>query len=399
MKILVINSGSSSIKYQLFNMDTKEVLCSGIVERIGETTGKITYKKFPGSENEKKIVLEMPFPSHKEGMLKVAEMLTDKEDGVIADVSEIQGVGHRIVHGGSYTNPVVVDDKVIEELEKVIPLAPLHNPGHLVGIEVARQLFPHATHVTVFDTAFHMTMEPKAFMYPLPYEYYTQMQVRRYGFHGTSHKYVSHYAARLLDKPYDQCNIITIHLGNGSSMDAVQRGRCVDTSMGLAPLEGLMMGTRCGTIDPAIIGYVMRQTGINIDEMDKVMTKKSGFLGICGYTDMRDVHAQIAAGNERAKLALDMLCHRIKKQIGAYMAEMGSVDALVFTAGIGENDEIVRRQSLQGLENFGIELDEAKNDERVKEWALISAPSSKVKVFVIRTNEELEIAQETEKFL
>ncbi len=399
MKILVINSGSSSIKYQLFNMDTKEVLCSGIVERIGETTGKITYKKFPGSENEKKIVLEMPFPSHKEGMLKVAEMLTDKEDGVIADVSEIQGVGHRIVHGGSYTNPVVVDDKVIEELDKVIPLAPLHNPGHLVGIEVARQLFPHATHVTVFDTAFHMTMEPKAFMYPLPYEYYTQMQVRRYGFHGTSHKYVSHYAARLLDKPYDQCNIITIHLGNGSSMDAVQRGRCVDTSMGLAPLEGLMMGTRCGTIDPAIIGYVMRQTGINIDEMDKVMTKKSGFLGICGYTDMRDVHAQIAAGNERAKLALDMLCHRIKKQIGAYMAEMGSVDALVFTAGIGENDEIVRRQSLQGLENFGIELDEAKNDERVKEWALISAPSSKVKVFVIRTNEELEIAQETEKFL
>lgn len=399
MKILVINSGSSSIKYQLFNMDSKEVLCSGIVERIGEETGKITYKKFPGSENEKKIVLEMPFPSHKEGMLKVAEMLTDKEDGVIADVSEIQGVGHRIVHGGSYTNPVVVDDKVIEELEKVIPLAPLHNPGHLVGIEVARQLFPHATHVTVFDTAFHMTMEPKAFMYPLPYEYYTQMQVRRYGFHGTSHKYVSHYAARLLDKPYDQCNIITIHLGNGSSMDAVQRGRCVDTSMGLAPLEGLMMGTRCGTIDPAIIGYVMRQTGINIDEMDKVMTKKSGFLGICGYTDMRDVHAQIAAGNERAKLALDMLCHRIKKQIGAYMAEMGSVDALVFTAGIGENDEIVRRQSLQGLENFGIELDEAKNDERVKEWALISAPSSKVKVFVIRTNEELEIAQETEKFL
>jgi acetate kinase len=399
MKILVINSGSSSIKYQLFNMETKEVLCSGIVERIGETTGKITYKKFPGSENEKKITLEMPFPSHKEGMLKVAEMLTDKEDGVISDVSEIQGVGHRIVHGGSYTNPVIVDDKVIEELKKVIPLAPLHNPGHLVGIEVARQLFPHATHVTVFDTAFHMTMEPKAYMYPLPYEYYTQMQVRRYGFHGTSHKYVSHYASRLLEKPYEQCNIITIHLGNGSSMDAVKNGRCIDTSMGLAPLEGLMMGTRCGSIDPAIIGYVMRQTGISIDEMDKVMTKKSGFLGICGYTDMRDVHAQVAAGNDRAKLALDMLCHRIKKQIGAYMAEMGSVDALVFTAGIGENDEIVRRQSLRGLENFGIELDEAKNDERVKEWALISKPTSKIKVFVIRTNEELEIAQETEKFL
>ncbi|NCB49671.1 MAG: acetate kinase [Alphaproteobacteria bacterium] len=399
MKILVINSGSSSIKYQLFNMDTEEVLCSGLVERIGLEMGKISYKKFPDSENEKKIVIEMPFPSHKEGMYKVVEMLTDKAEGVISDVKEIHGVGHRIVHGGSYSEPVVVDDEVKKELRNVIPLAPLHNPGHLVGIEVAEQLFPHATHVTVFDTAFHMTMPPKSYMYPLPYSLYEDLKVRRYGFHGTSHKYVSHRAAEIMEKPYENLNMITVHLGNGSSVDAIQKGKCIDTSMGLAPLEGLMMGSRCGDIDPAIIGYVMRNKNLSIDEIDVMLTKQSGLLGICGYTDMRDIHAEIEKGNEKAKLALEMLCHRIKKYIGAYFAELGKIDALIFTAGIGENDEIVRRLSTAGLEELGIEIDLEENDKRPKEWALISKPTSKVKVYVIRTNEELEIAHETLKFL
>ena len=399
MVILVLNCGSSSLKYQVLDMKSEQeynLLAKGLVERIGLEMGDITHT-VTGRDKYK---LHKPIATHTEGIKSVLELLVSPEHGVLKSLSDIDAVGHRVAHGGEYfSESKKVDAEVIEKIEKCCELAPLHNPANLLGIKAISELMPQTPQVAVFDTSFHQTIPDYAYMYAIPYEYYSKYKIRRYGFHGTSHQFVARKAAKLAGLDFDKSKIVTCHLGNGSSVTAICNGKSVDTSMGFTPVEGVVMGTRCGTIDPAIIGYVMRQTGINIDEMDKVMTKKSGFLGICGYTDMRDVHAQIAAGNERAKLALDMLCHRIKKQIGAYMAEMGSVDALVFTAGIGENDEIVRRQSLQGLENFGIELDEAKNDERVKEWALISKPSSKVKVFVIRTNEELEIAQETEKFL
>ena len=395
-KILVINCGSSTIKYQLFNMDSKEVLCSGLVEKIGEATSRITHKKFPDTEKATKTVLEQRFPTHAEGMEKIVEMMMTGDTAVISDITEIQGVGHRIVHGGSYFKPMVVTNEVIENLTKVIPLAPLHNPGHLIGIRVAQEIFPNAKHVVVFDTAFHQTMPDYAYMYPLPYEIFEKYAVRKYGAHGTSHKYVARRCAELLGKPLTQCNLITCHIGSGSSVSAIKEGRCIDTSMGLTPLDGLMMGTRCGSIDPATVGFLMRNAGMDIDAVDKMMTKQSGLLGICGVNDMRDVHAKVAEGDKKAKLALDMLTYRIRTFIGAYFAQLnGQLDALVWTAGVGENDEIVRREVLRGLTGLGFKLNEEENDKRPGEYALISAPDSKFKIFIIRTNEELEIANET----
>ena len=395
-KILVINCGSSTIKYQLFNMDTKEVLCSGLVEKIGESISRITHKKFPDTDKATKTVQEEQFPTHAEGMKKAVDMMLHGDTAVITDINEIVGVGHRIVHGGSYFKPMIVTPEVVENLHKVIPLAPLHNPGHLIGIQVAQEIFPDATHVVVFDTAFHQTMPPEAFMYPLPYEIYEKYAVRKYGAHGTSHKYVARKAAELLGKPLDQTNLITCHIGSGSSISAIKNGKCIDTSMGLTPLDGLMMGTRCGSIDPATVGFLMRNAGLDIDAVDKMMTKQSGLLGICDVNDMRDVHAKVAAGDEKAKLALDMLTYRIRGFIGNYFAQLnGNLDALIFTAGVGENDEIVRREVINGLTGLGFKLNEEENNKRPGEYALISAPDSKFKIYVIRTNEELEIANET----
>ena len=395
-KILVINCGSSTIKYQLFNMDTKEVLCSGLVEKIGEQISRITHKKFPDTEAATKTVIEERFPTHAEGMQKAVDMMMHGETAVITDINEISGVGHRIVHGGTYFKPMRVTPEVIANLQAVIPLAPLHNPGHLIGIRVAQEIFANATHVVVFDTAFHQTMPDYAYMYPLPYDIYEKYAVRKYGAHGTSHKYVARRAAELLGKPLSETNLITCHIGSGSSIAAIKEGKCIDTSMGLTPLDGLMMGTRCGSIDPATVGFLMRNANMDIDAVDKMMTKQSGLLGICGVNDMRDVHAKVATGDKRAKLALDMLTYRIRAFIGNYFAQLnGQLDALVWTAGVGENDEIVRREVLKGLTGLGFKLDEAENDKRPGEYALISAADSKFKIYVIRTNEELEIANET----
>ncbi|MBP5344314.1 MAG: acetate kinase [Alphaproteobacteria bacterium] len=395
-KILVINCGSSTIKYQLFNMDTKEVLCSGLVEKIGESISRITHKKFPDTDKATKTVIEERFPTHAEGMKKAVDMMLHGETAVIDNIDDITGVGHRIVHGGSYFKPMKVTPEVIANLQAVIPLAPLHNPGHLIGIRVAQEIFANATHIVVFDTAFHQTMPDYAYMYPLPYEIYEKYAVRKYGAHGTSHKYVARRAAELLGKPLSQTNLITCHIGSGSSICAIKAGKCIDTSMGLTPLDGLMMGTRCGSIDPATVGFLMRNANMDIDAVDKMMTKQSGLLGICGVNDMRDVHAKVATNDERAKLALNMLTYRIRGFIGNYFAQLnGELDALVWTAGVGENDEIVRREVMKGLTGLGFKLDEAENDKRPGEYALISEPDSKFKIYVIRTNEELEIANET----
>lgn len=400
MKILVINSGSSSIKYQLFDMASDAVLASGVVERIGLEMGTLTHKRLPDTPEESKHKFEQPIPNHEVGMELVIDKLTADDTGVIKDTSEIEGVGHRIVHGGEkYTTPMLVDDEVKRGIEEVAPLAPLHNPGHLSGINVAQRLFPNAGHVVVFDTAFHQTMPAHAYTYALPYEMYEDLHVRRYGFHGTSHRYVAGRAAELLERPLEDLNLITVHLGNGSSITAIKGGKVIDTSMGLTPTGGVIMGTRTGNIDPTILGFIAREKGMSIDELDEMVTKKSGLEGICGMSDLRDIHAAVEKGDERAKLALDMLCHRVRQYIGAYMAELGHIDGIVFTAGIGENDDIVRYHSISGLDAFGISIDAEANSKRPGEWMRISTEDSRTPVFVIRTNEELAIAQQTEALI
>lgn len=396
MKILVINAGSSSIKYQLLDMDTKKPLASGVVERIGEDMGTISHKAFPGTPEENKFSAEKPFPTHKEGMHEVVALLTDAEKGVIKDRSEISGIGHRIVHGGEYFfAPAVVNDDLIEKLRKTIPLAPLHNPGHIIGIEVALELFPGVTQVCVFDTAFHQTMEPKSYMYGVPYELYEETGLRRYGAHGTSHKYITDQAAKYLGKPKEECNLVTVHLGNGASLSAVKGGKCYDTSMGLTPLGGIIMGTRCGDIDPAIVGYIADQKGWDLKKIIDTLTHESGLKGICGSNDLRDIHKRREEGDERAQLAFDMATHRCRQFIGSYFFELGKVDAIIFTAGIGENDPLYRAAVLEGLENFGIKVDAQKNENWNRQPSAISTDDSAVKVLVIATNEELEIANET----
>ncbi len=394
MKILVINAGSSSCKYQLFEMEDKSVLCSGIVERIGASMGKLAHKLFPDSDKEEKIIIEKGFPTHVEGMEAVISLLTDAEKGVIKDVSEISVIGHRVLHGGEdIKQPVLIDEKAKEIIRKYIPLGPLHNPANLMGIEVAEKLLPGIPNVGVFDTEFGSSMAPEAYIYPLPYEIYEEHNVRRYGFHGTSHKYIAKKTAEFLGKPQSELNSITLHLGNGSSASAVKNGVCEDTSMGLTPLEGLMMGTRCGTIDPAIVPFLQDKLGLSTSEVDTLMNKKSGLVGICGNSDMRDVHDMRDAGDVKAQLAFDMLCRSIKKQLGAYFFLLGRVDAIVFTAGIGENDEFVRAGVIKGLEPLGIVLDEAENDIRRGIARYISKPESKIPVLIIPTNEELQIAE------
>ena len=397
MKVLVINAGSSSCKYQLLEMETETVLCSGVAERIGQAMGRLSHKIAPDTDQEEKIVKEAPFPTHVEAMELVIALLTDTEKGVIKDKSEIHAIGHRVLHGGeSITDPVKVDDHVKKIIRDCFLLGPLHNPANLMGIEVCEKLFPGVPNVAVFDTEFGMGMEQEAYMYGLPYELYEELHIRRYGFHGTSHKYIAKKTAEYLGKPLKDLRSITMHLGNGSSMSCVRDGKCLDTSMGLTPLEGLVMGTRCGSIDPAIVPFVMEKKKLSPAEMDTLMNKKSGLLGLCGFTDMRDVHKEVDNGNKRAELALNMLVRSIKKTLGSYFFLLeGKVDSIVFTAGIGENDDIVREAVCKGLEEFGIHLNLAENSTRRPGARTISTPDSRVKVLVIPTNEELQIAQAT----
>ncbi|HJA77976.1 acetate kinase [uncultured Desulfovibrio sp.] len=397
MKVLVINAGSSSCKYQLLEMETETVLCSGLAERIGQSVGRLSHKLSPDTDQEEKIIKEAPFPTHVEAMELVIALLTDPEKGVIKDKSEIHAIGHRVLHGGeSITDPVKVDDHVKKIIRDCFLLGPLHNPANLMGIEVCEKLFPGVPNVAVFDTEFGMGMEQEAYMYGLPYELYEELHIRRYGFHGTSHKYIAKKTAEYLGKPLQDLRSITMHLGNGSSMSCVRDGKCLDTSMGLTPLEGLIMGTRCGSIDPAIVPFVMEKKGLSPAEMDTLMNKKSGLLGLCGFTDMRDVHKEVDNGNKRAELALNMLVRSIRKILGSYFFLLdGKVDSIVFTAGIGENDDIVRAAVCKGLEDFGIILNQGENSTRRPGARTISTPDSRVKVLVIPTNEELQIAQAT----
>lgn len=396
VKVLVLNSGSSSIKFQLFNMEDEKVLVKGVVERIGIENSFLDYEK----TGEKEITIKRDIEDHSQGIELVIDTLLDKEYGVLSSMDEINAVGHRVVHGGEkFAGSVKITDEVIEQMEAVSDLAPLHNPPNLAGIKVCRELMPDTPQVGVFDTAFHQTMPEKAYMYAIPYKYYEKHGIRRYGFHGTSHRYVSKRAADMMDKPIEECKIITCHLGNGASIAAVDSGKSVDTSMGLTPLEGLVMGTRSGDLDPAIIPFLMSKENLSPDEIDKILNKESGLLGVSGVSnDSRDIKAAAEEGNKRAQLARKLFNYRVKKYIGAYMAAMGGVDAIVFTAGIGENAADVRKGILEDMEYFGIKLDENANQVRGEESEITTADSS-IKVFTIPTNEELVIARDTKQII
>lgn len=400
MKILVINAGSSSIKYQLFNMESRAVLATGLVERIGEETGRIKHTNLTRPDLPP-IIQTLAIPTHHEGLHAVIQLLLDETLGVITSPEDIGAIGHRVVHGGeAFREPTRINEEVIAVVEALSSLAPLHNPANLIGIRVAQALFPHASQVAVFDTAFHQTMPAYAYRYALPQALYAQHNVRVYGFHGTSHLFVSKVAAEHLGKPLAETQLITAHLGNGASMTAIANGQSVDTSMGFSPLPGLIMGTRSGDLDPAIIFYLANQQGMTIPEIDQLLNKKSGLLGLCGANDLRDIETRAEAGDPTAKLALDMYTYRIKKYIGMYTATLGQVDALVFTAGVGENSALVRQQACAGLENLGYILDPAKNNAgkngKVTE---IQATHSTKKILIVPTNEELEIALQTEAAL
>ncbi|RRN77815.1 acetate kinase [Pseudoxanthomonas sp. SGD-10] len=396
MNIIIINSGSSSIKYQLFKMPSEQPICSGIAERIGLENASITHKVF-GSEN-KSVQINADLPNHESAMLEIEHLLTQPETGVIHDPSEIEIVGHRVVHGGeSFSETTLITEEVKEQIKKLYPLAPLHNPGHYAGIVVAEKLFKNAVQIAVFDTAFHQTMPEKAFRYAIPNEYYKDLKIRSYGFHGTSHKYVAKQAADYLGK--SNSKIITIHLGNGCSMSAVDDGKCIDTSMGLTPLDGLIMGTRSGQIDASVLLYIMKQKNYDVEQTDKLLNKESGMLGLTGYSDMRDIKKALENGDESAKLAYDMYSYRIKKYIGSYAAALNGLDAIVFTAGVGENDSLTRELVCKDLEFFGIEIDTDKNKQRESGLREINSANSRVKILVIPTNEELEIANQCQVFL
>jgi acetate kinase len=396
MNILVINSGSSSIKYQLIDMDSEQPLAAGLVERIGEEKSAVTHQKYTTSERALSRLRETPIENHKVGMQQIMDLLTAGEDAVIDDASAISAIGHRVVHGGEgFRESAVVDDAVIAAVEKTIPLAPLHNPANLMGIQVMLALFPDIPQVAVFDTAFHQTIPPFAYHYALPYEYYQELGVRRYGFHGTSHHYVAGEAARLLGKPLAAVNLVTAHLGSGASICAIENGRSIDTSMGMTPLGGVIMGTRGGNIDPGVLTYICDRKGLTLGELDRVLQKQSGLKGICGSNDIRDIHRRAAAGDQLAQLALDMFVYRAKQYIGAYFFELGRVDALVFTAGIGEHDAWIRERICDRMVHFGLILDAERNRRPREDAVEISDPQSRVKAFVVPTNEELAIARQT----
>ena len=393
MKVLVLNSGSSSIKFQLFHCGDWQVAASGAVTRIGEADGRLRWR-WRGDDGSEQFREETGHvANHHDGLDRAAEGL--RAAGVLTDPAELKAVGHRVVHGGeAFHTPTVVDDDVVDAIRRTIPLAPLHNPANLDGILVARELFPGVPQVAVFDTAFHQTMPRTAYRYAIPEYLYREHRVRRYGFHGTSHHYVAKRAAAMLGRPLGHCNLITLHLGNGASATAIRAGDSVDTSMGMTPLEGLVMGTRCGDIDPAVHFYLCRNLGLDNDTLDDLLNRQSGLLGLTGVNDMREVHRMVEAGDERAELAVGIVCHRLKKYIGADYAELGEVDAVVFTGGIGENDAEIRARACGGLERLGIHLDAGANATPSRDERAISSADSQVKVLVVPTNEELEIAQQ-----
>jgi acetate kinase len=394
MKILVINTGSSSLKYQLIDMLNESVLAKGLCDRIGIDNSFIKHTKI-GADT---VVIEKDLTTHKAAIKEVIKALTDSKIGVIKDMSEISAVGHRVVHGGEkFSASVIIDEAVIKGIKDCIELAPLHNPPNITGIEACRNIMPTTPMVAVFDTAFHQTLPKYAYLYALPYEIYEKYGVRKYGFHGTSHKYVAERAAIMLGKPLEQLKLISCHLGNGASICAIKYGKSIETSMGYTPLDGLAMGTRSGSIDPAIIKTLMEKEDMSIKEVDEYLNKKSGVLGISGVSsDFRDIDAAIEEGNARAQLAIDIFCYRVKKYIGEYMAVENGIDAVIFTAGIGENNAVVRKNSLSNMDQLGILVDWEKNEIKGKELD-ISAPGATVKTLVIPTNEELAIARETIK--
>lgn len=393
MKILVINCGSSSLKFQLIDSETEAVIAKGLCERIGIEGSKLIYTPTGGEKQE----IEEPMEDHKKAVSLVIDALTDKETGVLTSLSEINAVGHRLVHGGEkFASSTLINEEVIAAITECNDLAPLHNPANLIGIRACKELMPDVPQAGVFDTAFHQTMPEEAYLYGIPYEYYEKYRIRRYGFHGTSHSYVSKRAAEMLGKDYTDAKIIVCHLGNGASVSAVKNGKCVDTSMGLTPLEGLMMGTRSGDIDPAIIEFLAHKEGLSIDDIMSILNKKSGMYGLSGYlsSDSRDLHAACDAGKPEGIRTVKTYCYRVAKYIGAYAAAMNGVDAICFTAGIGENSAETRAAVSEYLGYLGIGIDEEQNKKRGED-VVISTPDSKVKVMVIPTNEELAIARET----
>ncbi|WP_109301269.1 acetate/propionate family kinase [Aquimarina sp. AU474] len=393
MRILVLNSGSSSIKFQLFNMPEAAVICSGLVERIGLDNAIINY-----TTSSDKIEKVSPIKTHKDGLQLIATYLMDKKIGVLQSASEVDAVGHRVVHGGStFSKTVLINKEVKQKISDLSALAPLHNPANLEGILVAEEIFPQAKQIAVFDTAFHQTIPVEAHKYAIPNKYLEENNIRLYGFHGTSHKYVSQKAIEYLDK--DAAKIITIHLGNGCSMTAVENGKSIDHTLGFAPMNGLIMGTRSGDIDPAVIFYMVNALGHSLDEVNMLLQKESGMLGLTGYSDLRDIEAEANKGNSDCRLALKMNAYRIKKFIGSYAAIMNGLDAIVFTAGIGENSDVIRKMVCKDMDFLGLQLDKEKNGIRSKEIRDISLPSSKTKILVIPTDEELEIAKQSFQLL
>lgn len=393
MNILVINCGSSSLKYQLINMENEGVLAKGLVERIGMEGSRVKHT----TTGKDEVIIEETMPDHRKALELVLNALINPNYGAIKSMDEIGAVGHRVVHGGEkFADSVIIDDEVMKTVNDCIDLAPLHNPPNIMGIEACKALMPKTPMVAVFDTAFHQTIPASNYIYPLPYELYEKYGIRKYGFHGTSHKYVSRRAAEMLGKNIKDLNIITCHLGNGASVCAIKGGKSIETSMGFTPLEGLAMGTRSGDIDPAIIPFIMEKEGLSFDEVNDLLNKKSGVLGISGISsDFRDLEEAMAKGNKRAKLALEVFCNRVKKYIGAYTATLCNVDALVFTAGIGENSISIREKICEGLECIGIELDKELNKVRGKE-AIVSKDLASTAILVIPTNEELMIARDTQ---
>jgi len=396
LKVLVINCGSSSLKYQLIETKEDRLMAKGLVERIGIEGSVITHETI----GKDKVKTEENMKDHKDAIKHVVTHLTDGKTGAIASMDEIEAVGHRVVHGGEkFSESVLINDEVLKTIEECSDLAPLHNPPNITGIKAAMEMMPGVPMVAVFDTSFHQTMPESSYIYALPYEYYEKYKVRRYGFHGTSHRYIAERAADFLRVDKDKLNVISCHLGNGGSLCAIENGKSVDTSMGFTPLEGLVMGTRCGDIDPAIVTYIMEKENLSLADINNVMNKKSGYLGISGVSsDSRDIEEAAEKGNKRAQLALDVFAKRVKKYIGAYYAEMGRVDAIVFTAGIGENSKTTRKDIINGLECFGVKLDEELNNTGKGE-RVISTEDSKIKVLVIPTNEELMIARDTNEIV
>lgn len=395
MRVIVMNSGSSSIKYQAFALDSYLKLLEGLLERIGTAEARLKHRRLSEAGEWEEVIENRSIADHREGLEFIFE-IADRHPSTHPGFEGVFGIGHRVVHGGEvFRDPVIIDDEVMRQITDLIPLAPLHNPANITTIEALRVFRPGVPNVAVFDTAFHQTMPSKAFQYALPRGLYQEHHVRRYGFHGTSHRYVTKEASRHLGIPLDRLNVITLHLGNGASATAVQGGRSVDTSMGLTPLEGLVMGTRCGDLDPAVHFYISRKTGMSFEEIETILNKESGLKGICGVNDMREIEGRAEEGDAQAQLAIEMFCYRVKKYIGAYTAALGRVDAVVFTGGIGENAVRIRRESCEGLTALGISLDDRKNEGKSPGVAEIQSDDSRMKILVIPTDEELEIARQT----